>query len=86
MEPAGRSHRGLAHQPARPAENLTFNREDCRCQLFGAGRNARLTWRDVPSADNQRRTGVTPGSVRLPVGIGHPDDILADLAQALERG
>ena len=28
--------------------------------------------------------GVTPGYVRLSVGIEHPDDIIADLKQALE--
>ena len=28
--------------------------------------------------------GVTPGYVRLSVGIEHPDDIIADLSQALE--
>jgi len=28
--------------------------------------------------------GVTPGNVRLSVGIEHPDDIIADLKQALE--
>ena len=27
--------------------------------------------------------GVTPGYVRLSIGIEHPDDIIADLAQAL---
>ncbi|MGH2340639.1 O-acetylhomoserine aminocarboxypropyltransferase/cysteine synthase family protein [Segnochrobactraceae bacterium EtOH-i3] len=31
----------------------------------------------------QLRTGVTPGYVRLAIGIEHPDDILADLAAAL---
>ena len=31
----------------------------------------------------QRATGVTPGYVRLSVGIEHIDDILADLYQAL---
>ncbi len=31
----------------------------------------------------QVRTGVTPGYVRLSVGIEHIDDILADLDQAL---
>jgi O-acetylhomoserine (thiol)-lyase len=36
------------------------------------------------SADEQTATGVTPGYVRLSVGIEHIDDILADLAQALE--
>jgi O-acetylhomoserine (thiol)-lyase len=28
---------------------------------------------------------VTPGYVRLSVGIEHPTDILADLAQALDQ-
>ena len=32
----------------------------------------------------QLATGVTPGYVRLSVGIEHPDDILEDLAQALD--
>ncbi len=34
--------------------------------------------------DDQLLTGVTPGYVRLSVGIEHPDDIIADLAQALD--
>ena len=28
--------------------------------------------------------GVTPGYVRLSIGIEHPDDIIADLQQALD--
>ncbi len=36
------------------------------------------------SVDDQLATGVTPGYVRLSVGIEHIDDILADLNQALE--
>jgi O-acetylhomoserine (thiol)-lyase len=36
------------------------------------------------SAEDQTRTGVTPGYVRLAVGIEHIDDILADLKQALD--
>jgi O-acetylhomoserine (thiol)-lyase len=36
------------------------------------------------SAEEQLATGVTPGYVRLSVGIEHIDDILADLKQALE--
>jgi len=28
--------------------------------------------------------GVTPGYVRLSIGIEHPDDIIADLRQALD--
>ncbi len=37
------------------------------------------------SAEEQAQTGVTPGYVRLSIGIEHIDDILADLAQALEK-
>jgi O-acetylhomoserine (thiol)-lyase len=36
------------------------------------------------SAEEQAATGVTPGYVRLSIGIEHIDDILADLRQALE--
>ncbi|GAA0284294.1 O-acetylhomoserine aminocarboxypropyltransferase/cysteine synthase family protein [Rhodovulum strictum] len=36
------------------------------------------------TAEDQIKTGVTPGYVRLSVGIEHIDDILADLQQALE--
>lgn len=35
------------------------------------------------SAEEQKATGVSPGYVRLSVGIEHIDDILADLSQAL---
>jgi O-acetylhomoserine (thiol)-lyase len=34
--------------------------------------------------EEQLATGVTPGYVRLSVGLEHPDDILEDLAQALD--
>ena len=37
------------------------------------------------SAEEQRQTGVSPGYVRLSVGIEHIDDILADLRQALDH-
>lgn len=37
------------------------------------------------AVDNQLRMGITPGLIRLSVGIEHPDDIIADLAQALEQ-
>jgi O-acetylhomoserine (thiol)-lyase len=37
------------------------------------------------SPEDRLKTGVTDGYVRLAVGIEHIDDILADLAQALER-
>ena len=35
------------------------------------------------SAEDQLKTGVTPGYVRLAVGIEHFDDIIADIEQAL---
>ncbi|AWK89156.1 O-acetylhomoserine aminocarboxypropyltransferase/cysteine synthase family protein [Azospirillum thermophilum] len=35
------------------------------------------------SAEDQRASGVTPGYVRLSIGIEHADDIIADLEQAL---
>ncbi len=37
------------------------------------------------SGDDQRLTGVTPGYVRLSIGIEHAEDIIADLAQALDQ-
>jgi O-acetylhomoserine (thiol)-lyase len=37
------------------------------------------------AAEEQMASGVSPGYVRLSVGIEHPDDILADLVQALDR-
>ncbi|MRG72349.1 bifunctional O-acetylhomoserine aminocarboxypropyltransferase/cysteine synthase [Alphaproteobacteria bacterium HT1-32] len=37
------------------------------------------------SAEDQVAAGVTPGYVRLSVGIEHIDDILADLTQALDK-
>ena len=36
------------------------------------------------TGEEQAATGVSPGYVRLSVGIEHIDDILADLAQALD--
>ena len=36
------------------------------------------------SPEEQEATGVTPGYVRLSIGIEHIDDILEDLTQALE--
>lgn len=37
------------------------------------------------SAEDQAATGVTPGYVRLSIGLEHPDDIIADLKQALNQ-
>ena len=38
------------------------------------------------SAEEQRKAGVTPGMIRLSIGIEHVDDIIEDLDQALECG
>ncbi|HTI03177.1 MAG TPA: PLP-dependent transferase [Acidisoma sp.] len=35
------------------------------------------------SVEEQAQTGVTPGYIRLSIGLEHPDDILEDLSQAL---
>ena len=45
---------------------------------------ATMTHADVPP-EEQAAIGITPSMVRLSVGIEHPDDLVADLAQALER-
>ncbi len=37
------------------------------------------------SEDEQRASGVTPGYIRLSIGIEHIDDILADIKQALSK-
>ena len=36
------------------------------------------------AAEDQLATGVSPGYVRLSIGLEHPEDILADLTQALD--
>ena len=33
--------------------------------------------------DEQMRLGITPALIRLSVGLQHPDDLIADLDQAL---
>ena len=37
------------------------------------------------SAEDQARSGVTPGYVRLSIGLEHVDDIIADISQALDK-
>jgi len=43
-----------------------------------------MTHADVAPPD-QLRMGITPGMVRMSVGVEHYEDIIADVAQALER-
>ena len=44
---------------------------------------ASMTHSDVPPGE-QIKLGITPALVRLSVGIEHPEDVIADLAQALK--
>jgi methionine-gamma-lyase len=45
---------------------------------------ASMTHSDVPR-EEQEEIGITQGLIRLAVGIEHPDDLIADLEQALQR-
>ena len=45
---------------------------------------ATMTHAEVPKEEREAR-GLTDGLVRLSVGIENPDDIIADLEQALNR-
>jgi methionine-gamma-lyase len=41
-----------------------------------------MTHSDIPPED-QRKMGITASMIRLSVGVENPDDLKADLAQAL---
>ena len=43
---------------------------------------ASMTHADV-TAEGKARMGITPSMVRLSIGVEHPEDIIADLEQAL---
>lgn len=45
---------------------------------------AAMTHADVPPED-KARMGVSPSMIRLSVGVEHPEDIIADLQQALDQ-
>jgi methionine-gamma-lyase len=47
-----------------------------------ASHPAAMTHSDVP-ADEKIRLGITPALIRLSIGIENPDDLIADLVQAL---
>jgi methionine-gamma-lyase len=44
---------------------------------------ATMTHSDIPH-DVQQRLGITDGMIRISVGVEHPEDVIADLRQALE--
>ena len=50
-----------------------------------ASHPAAMTHSGVPS-DVRARIGVLDTTIRLSVGIEHPDDLVADIAQALAAG
>jgi methionine-gamma-lyase len=43
-----------------------------------------MTHSDIP-VDEQRKIGITPAMVRISVGLEDPDDLIADVGQALEK-
>ncbi len=45
---------------------------------------ATMTHSDVP-AEDQLGMGITPALIRISIGIEHPEDLIADLEQALEK-
>ena len=49
-----------------------------------ASHPAAMTHSDIPR-EEQLRLGITPALIRLSVGIENPDDLIADLDQALRR-
>ena len=53
------------------------------CKAPMSSHPASTTHRQL-SPQEQRKVGVTPEMIRLSVGIEHIDDIVADLAQALD--
>ena len=42
-----------------------------------------MTHADVPP-QHQLDIGITPAMIRISVGVEHPDDLIADLEQALD--
>lgn len=53
---------------------------------FPAEHAATMTHADI-APDDQRRMGITPSTIRLSVGVDHPDDLIADPeAAALPTG
>jgi len=42
-----------------------------------------MTHADI-AVDDQRAMGITAAMVRLSVGVEHPEDVIADLKQALD--
>ena len=66
-------HRRLAHP------GLTGDVGDARSLAI----HPSTTTHPQLSPEDQLATGVTPGYVRLSIGLEHPDDLIADLERAI---
>jgi cystathionine beta-lyase/cystathionine gamma-synthase len=43
-------------------------------------------WAGSLDDEQMRQTGIEPNLVRLSIGLEHPDDLIADLLNALDAG
>ena len=50
-----------------------------------ASHPAAMTHSDIPGEKERLRLGITPALIRISVGMEYPDDLIADLDQALRR-
>jgi O-succinylhomoserine sulfhydrylase len=81
FEVKGGLERGVRFLDALEMLSLTANLGDTRSI---ASHPASTTHAKLTEAE-RLEAGITPGLIRISVGLEHPDDILADLLGALER-
>lgn len=81
FELAGGLAQGRAFLNALALCSLTANLGDTRT----IATHPASTTHSSLSDDERRAIGITPGLIRISAGLEHPDDIIADIAQALER-
>jgi cystathionine beta-lyase/cystathionine gamma-synthase len=48
--------------------------------------HAAAMWAGSLDDEQMRQTGIEPNLVRLSIGLEHPDDLIADLLNALDAG
>jgi O-acetylhomoserine (thiol)-lyase len=82
---------GFELRGGRPAARAFYDALRLFLRLVNIGDSKSLaaipaeTTHSLLSDEELARVGIAPGLVRLSIGIEHPQDLLADLAQALER-
>ena len=65
---------------------VLYNRKDRLVHHLPAGpMTSYSTTHSQLSTEDQLRAGVTPGYIRLSVGIEHIDDIINDIEQAINK-